>query len=248
MQYRNTIEAIYAELNEVLQMVANMGADETIPAIELDLAMEKMRRTYDLLYQIKSVAGEATQPVVPKAPKVVQKEKTKVEQKTEVVAEVKEEVVFELEESVREETVTQPSAKKEASEIAKKIKDEVQRESKKEQEESVTLSDKFNDERGILNEELESKVNKDDLSSRLSSAPISDLNKAIGINEKFEFINNLFNGDKASFDKTIEMLNMATNFNEAYNYLNTTFKWDMDNTYAQRLLELIRRKLIVNHK
>jgi hypothetical protein len=65
------------------------------------------------------------------------------------------------------------------------------------------------------------------------------------LNEKFELINELFGGDKARFEQMMQELNVAGSFVEAYNYLNTTFNWDMDSPYVQRLLELIRRKLIV---
>ncbi|MBA7516680.1 hypothetical protein ES705_08728 [subsurface metagenome] len=96
-----------------------------------------------------------------------------------------------------------------------------------------------------MNEEIAGKSKKKDISSQLQSSPISSISGAIGLNEKFELINELFEGDKDTFESTLQVLNMAGSFVEAYNYLDKNFNWDMDNAYVQRILELIRRKLIV---
>ena len=77
------------------------------------------------------------------------------------------------------------------------------------------------------------------------TAPISSITSGMGLNDKFELINELFKGNREKFDKCMEVLNTAGSFVEAYNYLETNFDWDMDDPYVQRLLELIRRKLIV---
>lgn len=97
----------------------------------------------------------------------------------------------------------------------------------------------------ILNEEISGGEEADDITSQYRSAPISSITKGMGLNDKYELINELFGGDREKFDKCMEVLNMAGSFVEAYNYLENTFDWEMDNPYVQRLLELIRRKLIV---
>ena len=78
-----------------------------------------------------------------------------------------------------------------------------------------------------------------------STGSIGSIGTAIGLNEKFELINQLFGGSKEKFERTLEVLDMAGSFVEAYNYIEEQFEWDMDDVYVQRILELIRRKLIV---
>jgi hypothetical protein len=107
------------------------------------------------------------------------------------------------------------------------------------------VSDRFRTSKRSINEELASKAKSNEKPSGLKSNPMASIMSAMGLNEKFEIINELFGGDKEKFEQTMQELNMAGSFVEAYNYLNTTFNWDMDNTYVQRILELIRRKLIV---
>lgn len=58
-----------------------------------------------------------------------------------------------------------------------------------------------------------------ELSDKLSNAPVADIGKAMGINERILTIENLFNKDSAAFESTITALNAATNFDSAKNYL-----------------------------
>lgn len=108
------------------------------------------------------------------------------------------------------------------------------------------VSEQFSKTNRILNEQMTDQADKKDITSQYKSSPISNISSAIGVNERFELINELFKGDKDLFDKTIEELNRADSFEEALNYLKGKFEWDMDDVYVQRILDLIRRKLIVS--
>jgi len=106
------------------------------------------------------------------------------------------------------------------------------------------LADKYKAGTKFINESLAGK--KQDISSKIQSTPISNIGSALGINDRFKLINDLFNGDKDSFQNTIGILNGAANFNEAFNYITSSFDWDMEEDSVQLLLELVRRKFIVN--
>ena len=61
-----------------------------------------------------------------------------------------------------------------------------------------------------------------------------------------KLINDLFNGDQESFENSVLILDEANNFNEAFTFINTSFDWDMEDEAVQILLDLVRRKFIVN--
>lgn len=61
--------------------------------------------------------------------------------------------------------------------------------------------------------------NSNDLSQRFANAPIKDIAKAMGINERILTINDLFKGDQQSFQSTADALNACANFEEAKAYL-----------------------------
>ncbi|MBA7590580.1 hypothetical protein ES708_32707 [subsurface metagenome] len=107
------------------------------------------------------------------------------------------------------------------------------------------VADRLQNGQSFRNESLRQQVSSKDLSSRLKSQPISDIGAAMGLNEKFSFIRELFNNDPDKFTETITILNHASNFNEAYSYLSDKFNWDMDDSQVQKLLDLTRRKLII---
>lgn len=86
-----------------------------------------------------------------------------------------------------------------------------------------------------------------DISGRLSMSKISDINKAIGINERMFTIKELFNGDNSSYDSTIKELNGLSSFEDAKVYLSSKvvdrFSWDSEDKLkkAQNFIKIVRR-------
>ena len=113
-------------------------------------------------------------------------------------------------------------------------------------EEPATIADKFKGEKKFINERFGDNGNRQDLSSKLQSKPILDIGTSLGLNDRFKLINELFKGDKDSYLRTIDILDSASNFNEAFNYISTSYDWDMEDDSVQMLLDLVRRKFIVN--
>jgi len=73
--------------------------------------------------------------------------------------------------------------------------------------------------------------------------PVTDLNKAIGINDRFYYIKELFNGKEESYRQTINNLNSASSIEEATGILEEAVKEMTDSEPALQLLELVERKL-----
>ncbi len=87
-----------------------------------------------------------------------------------------------------------------------------------------------------------------DLSERLSSRPLTDLMKAMGLNERILTVNELFGGDANAFKKVMTDLNQLRNFDEAKQYLATNvvekYGWTKRNkkSKAKILIKTIRRR------
>jgi hypothetical protein len=110
------------------------------------------------------------------------------------------------------------------------------------------IAEKYQSDQKFVNESVGKSRPGQDLSSKLQTKPINDISKAIGINDKFLFVKELFDGNAAQFDKTIKVLNDAANFNDAFNYLNENYNWEMDSSSVQKLLDLARRKFIIQNE
>lgn len=67
-----------------------------------------------------------------------------------------------------------------------------------------------------------------ELSEKLSSTPINDLNKAMGINDRFLTVNELFGGDNNAFNECVQKINGLGSYEEAKSYLlsEVTQKYD----------------------
>jgi len=74
---------------------------------------------------------------------------------------------------------------------------------------------------------------------------ITNIREAIGINEKFLFINELFNGDLSRYNKILDDINELTTKKGVDTYLlelKIQFQWADENDAYIKLRELLDRK------
>jgi hypothetical protein len=86
---------------------------------------------------------------------------------------------------------------------------------------------------------------KNDLAEVLEQLPIKDLKASIGFNDKFNLINNLFDGDESAYRITIENINNCITKNEAndiINRLSNQANWLKNEATVDLLKDLINRK------
>ncbi|MBN9297869.1 MAG: hypothetical protein J0I41_12720 [Filimonas sp.] len=110
--------------------------------------------------------------------------------------------------------------------------------------ESVELNDTINDNKESLNEKL--RVEKIELASMLHEAPIRDLKKAIGINDRYLFINELFRGDETMYERSIKTINGFNIFPEAQYWIQRELKlklgWNDNSDTVHHFDQLVRRR------
>lgn len=88
------------------------------------------------------------------------------------------------------------------------------------------------------------------LAARLQKKPIADLTTAIGINDKFLLLNELFSGSMEKYNKSIRALNNFPTLLGAKTYmseLQIEFQWDCDSEAYKKLTDLIERRFISIH-
>ncbi|MBP6431529.1 MAG: hypothetical protein KA319_07170 [Ferruginibacter sp.] len=95
-----------------------------------------------------------------------------------------------------------------------------------------------------INDKL--KQSKIDLGDTLTEAPIRDLKKAIGINDRFLFINELFRGDEAMYERSIKTINSFSILPEAEYWiqreLKTKIGWNDKLEVVQQFDQLVKRR------
>jgi hypothetical protein len=95
-----------------------------------------------------------------------------------------------------------------------------------------------------LNDKL--KQSKIDLGDSLTEAPIRDLKKAIGINDRFLYINELFRGDESMYERSIKTINSFSILPEAEYWiqreLKTKIGWSENNETVKQFIQLVKRR------
>ena len=107
------------------------------------------------------------------------------------------------------------------------------------------FSTAFDSEAKTVAEEISEKVNEESLAEKFQKNKITDLKEAIGINEKFYFINELFDGVMKEYNEAIESLNTHLSKEEAFNYLNQLKEervWNEGSEALGQLKDILERK------
>ncbi len=95
-----------------------------------------------------------------------------------------------------------------------------------------------------LNDKL--KQSKIDLGDTLTEQPIRDLRKAIGVNDRFLFINDLFRGDEAMYERSVKTINSFSIFAEAEYWIQRELKvkngWKDSDKLVQQFYQLVKRR------
>ncbi len=84
---------------------------------------------------------------------------------------------------------------------------------------------------------------KADVASVVGSGRIESLRKAIGINDKFLLIRNLFDGDSEIYDSVMTTLDGFGDLDDALIYIHENFNWNPDSEAVKLLVDLLTRKL-----
>ncbi len=242
MEFKKNIENLSKDIQDIGKLVENLKYNSGISRIESDILKKKIQNLYESFLQIERFVTEG----------------------------FKESVQETLSENVSEVKTYSETAKTEESEtfVGKDTENEVietgetnaepDTDSKIHHVEDSKLSgpphgihkphlevvsDMYQNKQHYMNEALQQNSSQKDLSSKFHDQPIPDIASAIGINEKFRYIRELFNGDSDRYSETIKTLNSINSEKEAIDYLNKNFSWDMEGKLVKRLLDLTRRKL-----
>lgn len=268
MGNRNNFKNVLERLLEAEQLL-KIGIERgTLSSIERDILLEKLRSSYEQLLfdrpsgtpkaiieepasKVEPIKVETTQeikspPTPVEVPQVTKPKETPVQPVTrvevsnkqvQVEAKKEEEVILEVTEE-KEDTsaVTAEITIEEVSVTTTEIK------SNQDNGERTILAEKFQGKKKFRNEVLG--TGKKDVASVLQNKPISDLTKAIGINDKFLYTKELFEGNAELYATTIRKLNDYTDINDALIFIQENFSWDENNEAANRLIDLVRRKLL----
>jgi hypothetical protein len=110
--------------------------------------------------------------------------------------------------------------------------------------EMYELNDLHADQGLALNEQL--KAEKQELAKNFQDTPIVDLKKAIGINDRYLFINELFRGDETMYERSLKTINSFAIFPEAHYWIQRELKvklgWNERSEIVGHFDQLVKRR------
>lgn len=104
------------------------------------------------------------------------------------------------------------------------------------------------DELITLNDILRGKTpaTTESVAETFTHAPIETVGRSISLNQKFRFINQLFNGNTAAYNQAVAELDTLNNYGQAldliqYRYA-SQYSWDMNSDEVNELIDILKRR------
>lgn len=237
MEFNATIDLIIHDLEEAVKIIDDLKKYPGIPGLQVELAKAKCKSAREVIATLKtmeipasSFSGNSVQTLIEQdLPAAVEKKKTVRTEKKELQAEpVKNE-------TAQDEKIIAP-------EFDKK---EPLHTSPKEQAYSV-IGDTFSHLSARFNEQHITRKGEDDLTELLKSKPLSSLSEAIGINDRFLFVREIFDGKNEAYSQAITRLDKAETVSDARAVIMSYTGDNRENDAVKQLIELVKRKLHSN--
>lgn len=217
----STIDIIIKDLNEAREIIDDLKNYPGVPEFQIELAKSKCKSASDVIALIKRINLTAPTTAEPHKPHV-----EPVTQRAEPYVEPVIEKAEPYVEPVPEKEAPRPADKKPSG--------------------FSIIADQFAGMPESFNENLGTRKHGDDVLEILRSKPLSSLDEAIGINDKFLFIREIFNGNTDSYNEAIQKLEKVGNISDA---MAVIMGYAGDNSGSEavtQLVDLIKRKFIAH--
>jgi len=220
MELKSTINIILNDLEEARLIIDDLKKYPGVPAIQVELAKAKCRSAEDVIKLLTE-------------PDIFSGKQTESQPTT--ISETSQETKPVVEEVPEKEPEPEAEPVPKAEPVEKPVREE------------KIIADRFAP-ASSLNEQLGSASKNGGKGDIIKSRPVKELSEAIGINDRFYYIRELFSGDRERYNETIEKLNMVVSIDEASELLATVTSQPDYAEPFQQLLELVDRKLLSKDK
>lgn len=263
MKKEKIILQLGVEIDTLKAHIQRLKKDNySLHQLDVELLQQKTRQLYDMLFDLESCVEQKTKVPTPRPKKEVV-----IADKEEVVSKAKEIVVVEEKEAVLvaepkkeeirpespvpEKPISKAESKEEAVEIDLKVETaepEIFTEAQIPEEEPSEVKSHFDLFSESSTETISDKFtggDKESLADKMQKSRVTDLRQSVGINEKFLFINELFNGDMGRYNKVIDELNEMQTLKGVETFLleiKIQNQWDGESPAYLKLKGLAERK------
>jgi hypothetical protein len=220
MDFNTTIDIILKDLREVREIVDDLKNYPGIPKLQIELAKSKCRSAEEIIALLKTLKPEEGEKGIDV--------KKFVEEQPQIKPPIKQEP--KLIEITDEEAEEKASDNKSPA-ASEKISD------------SAIIADRFSGSSAILLDQFGDIKKEDDIASVIKTRRLVNLSDAIGVNDKFLFVREIFSGSQPLYEEAISKLNTASSFNDAKTIIMSYPGVNEENEVVKQLLDIVKRKL-----
>ena len=225
MDKKQLIEHIILLIDNIKVQSKMINENEIMAQAEAETMLRNAGQLYEkavIFNYLNSIRGERETKEFDEIPETIKsvQEETIIEQASEAIEEQKET-------SETLETVQEPKSVEVTPEVLDLFGDEISASEKQKTEKEKEIK-----------EEAKPK-------EKTTQPPISDIKSSIGINDKFQFANELFQENMGEYTTAINQFNSAENLESALVYfesLQKLYRWDSENETVIRLLDIVHRR------
>ena len=215
MENKKLINILLKDMEELEGLISEIKIKKEFDILEIEFLHTRSKGILQLMQMLKNFEPEI------KTPLEIREEKIQIDDSVKTHA---------TSEKIAVEEINIPVSEKELEIPAEET---VQ----KEEEISHRLGDSFM--KGKSLNDMVDDHNK--LEFKLSNRPVSNIQAAIGINDRFQYIRELFDGSSEKYADTVTSLDSMNSINEAVSYLQQNFKWKKNET-SMKFTNLVKRR------
>jgi hypothetical protein len=232
MDFNATIDLIIKDLRETAEIIDDLKKYQGVPLLQVELAKSKCKSAGDVISLLKNMSDQlsvVTAPAVEyEPPEVIIRSPAS----TPEPAIASEPVNAAGPENAPKAVITSAPVLKTGD--SKKTHEKVS--------EYSIVADKFSPVHGRFENPAGSQEPDPEVSDVLNTKTVTNLSEAIGLNDKFLFIGEIFHGNKDAYAQTISRLDKAENLADAKSIIMSYTGNSIENEAIKQLLRLVKRK------
>jgi len=237
MDFSATIDLIIKDLREASDIIDDLKKYPGVPALQVELAKLKCRSAGEVISMLKTMQATSDAVVKEPLPKMQAQKQAEIETDVKVT-------VFEKIPQPEEIVVTEPEIHD--APPSRTLQEAERKKVLKKEQEPPILADQFRHLSSRFNEQLGTMKNDEDLGDIMKTQHLDSLSEAIGLNDKFLFIREIFNGNNNDYSLAISRLESAENMKDAMAVIMSYTGDNNESDAVRQLLDLVKRKLPAN--
>ena len=243
MDFSTTIDLIIKDLREAREIIDDLKKYPGVPQIQIELAKSKCRSAEELMAFLKTLNNEYQPSYEQKADDVKVTKPSETTDQDSLIEITDEEVSESLSFSNDNEKAPEITSETIIKQTVTQTDTVIRKKSSEKLSETNIVADRFSGMSNIFHEQLGNIKSDSDISAVIKSRPVSNLTEAIGINDKFFFIREIFNGDPVSYNEAIAKLNKVDNLTDAKAVIMSYTGEGEESEAVKQLIDLVKRKL-----